>query len=310
MISKAYYLATLFAVAAAVTSARASSTDPEVVVSAEWLRAHASDPNLVIIAVDMPSMGELPEGYTSGHIPGARVLDFHSIASGMGDRSQLSSELVSPDSLRSIFESLGISNDSHIVVYSSARQPVLVTRTFFTLDYIGLGEHLSVLDGGLDAWKAAGGALEKGAPRSYTRGLLRTNPRMDVLASGPWLRQHLSDPSFALIDARAPEFYTGEKLGHAASGVGHIPSARNLYFATLVDDKGFFKPTAEARAMFANAGATASKPLVVYCHIGQTATVVYLEARRLGIPVKLYDGSFEDWSKHSEYPVAKGNAPQ
>jgi len=62
--------------------------------------------------------------------------------------------------------------------------------------------------------------------------------------------------------------------------------------------------------MFANAGATASKPLVVYCHIGQTATVVYLEARRLGIPVKLYDGSFEDWSKHSDYPVAKGNAPQ
>ena len=310
MISKAYYLATLVAVAAAVTPANALSTDTDVVVSAEWLRAHASDPNLVILAVDMPSMGDMPEGYTSGHIPGARVLDFHSIATSMGDRNRLSSELVSPDSLRSIFESHGISNDSHIVVYSSARQPVLVTRTFFTLDYIGLGEHLSVLDGGLEAWKAAGGAIEKGAPRNYTRGLLRTNPRIDVLASGTWLRQHLTDPTFALIDARAPEFYTGEKLGHAASGVGHIPSAHNLYYATLIDDRGFFKPTTEARAMFANAGATASKPLVVYCHIGQTATVVYLEARRLGIPVKLYDGSFEDWSKHSDYPVAKGNAPQ
>lgn len=181
MVSKTYYLATLLAVTAAFTSAGAATTDVDVVVSAEWLRAHASDPNLVILAVDMPSVGDLPEGYTSGHIPGARVLDFHSIATSMGDRSRLSSELVSPDSLRSVFESLGISNDSHIVVYSSARQPVLVTRTFFTLDYIGLGEHLSVLDGGLEAWKAAGGEIEKGAPRKYTRGLLRTNPHMEVL---------------------------------------------------------------------------------------------------------------------------------
>jgi thiosulfate/3-mercaptopyruvate sulfurtransferase len=299
-------LLTLFA---ASSSARALQAPPQVIVSADWLRAHQSDPNLVIIAVDMPSMGGVPDPFPSGHIPGARMLEYHSIAT-MGDDHQLSTELVSLDSLRSVFEALGVSDNSRIVVYGSSKVPTLVTRTFFTLDYLGAGDRVSVLDGGLDAWRAAGGKIETGAPQNHSRGSLRVNPRTDVLASGPWLRDHLADRSFTLVDARAPEFFTGAKLGHSASGLGHIPSAHNLYYASLVDSNGFFKSDADARALFAGAGASTTKPLVVYCHIGQTATVVYFEARRLGIPVRLYDGSFEDWSRHKEYPLAKGLSPE
>jgi thiosulfate/3-mercaptopyruvate sulfurtransferase len=307
MLSPALALLTL---ATASGSGRALPTPPQVIVSAKWLIAHQSDPNLVIIDLDMPTMDDMPDPYKAGHIPGARLLDLHAIETGMGDTRQLSSELVSADSLRSIFESLGVSNNSRIILYGSTKMPVIVTRTFFTLDYLGLGDQASVLDGGLDAWKAAGGKVETGPAGKYPRGLLRPNPRPDVLADGPWLRQHLSDRSFTLVDARAPEFFTGAKQGHSASALGHIPSAHNLYFATLVDSNGFFKPDAEARTLFEKAGVSTSKPLVVYCHIGQTATVVYFEARRLGIPVKLYDGSFEDWSRHSDYPLAKGTSPE
>jgi thiosulfate/3-mercaptopyruvate sulfurtransferase len=303
--SSAFALAALIA---APSSARALPTAPQLIVSAGWLRAHQGDPNLIIIAVDMPGMGDMPDPYPAGHIPGARMLEYHSIAT-IGDDGALSTELASVDSLRSAFEALGVSDNSRIILYGSSRIPTLVTRTFFTLDYLGLGNRVSVLDGGLDAWKAAGGKVETGAARSYPRGALHTNPS-DVLASGAWLREHLSDPSFTLVDARAPEFFTGAKLGHSASGLGHIPSARNLYYATLIDSSGFFKSDVDARALFGKAGASATKPLVVYCHIGQTATVVYFEARRLGIPVKLYDGSFEDWSRHKEYPLAKGLSPE
>jgi thiosulfate/3-mercaptopyruvate sulfurtransferase len=299
----------VLALVTAFSSARAQASDQQVIVSADWLRAHQSDPNLVIIAVDMPSMGETSDAFPDGHIPGARMLEYHSIAT-MGDDRELSTELVSPDSLRSVFEGLGVSDKSRIVLYASSRTPTLVTRTFFTLDYLGLGDRVSALDGGLDAWKAAGGKLETGRPRNYPRGMLRLNPRREVLVNGPWLREHLADRTFTLVDARAPEFYTGAKEGHSASGLGHIPSARNLYYATLLDSKGFFKSDAEARALLEQAGAPLTKPIVVYCHIGQTATVVYFEARRLGIPVKLYDGSFEDWSRHRDYPLAKGTTPE
>lgn len=295
----------LLAVVWVSNSARALPGDPEVIVSADWLRAHQSDPNLIIIAIDMPGMEDMPDGY----IPGARELGYHSIATIGGD-GQLSSELVSPDSLKSVFESLGVSNNSRIILYASSRSPVLVTRTFFTLDYLGLGDRVSVLDGGLDAWKAAGGKIETRPAQSFSRGAIRVNARPEVLASGPWLRQHLTDHSFTLVDARAPEFYTGAKEGHAASALGHIPSAHNLYYATLIDSNGLFKSDADARALFQQAGASTASPLVVYCHIGQTATVVYFEARRLGIPVRLYDGSFEEWSRHSDYPLAKGASPQ
>ncbi|MDQ6689036.1 MAG: rhodanese-like domain-containing protein [Gemmatimonadota bacterium] len=290
-------------------TARALASPQPVIVSADWLRAHHSDPDLVIIAIDMPSMGEMPDPYPNGHIPGARVLEYHAIAT-MGGEHELSTELVSADSLKSVFESLGVSDKSRIILYASSRVPTIVTRTFFTLDYLGLGERVSVLDGGLDAWKVAGGKVEKGAPRNYPRGLLHLNTRPEVLVTGPWLRGHLTDRSFTLVDARAPEFYTGAKEGHSASALGHVPSAHNLYYATLLDSKGFFKPDVEARALFEQAGVPINKPVIVYCHIGQTATVVYFEARRLGIPVKLYDGSFEDWSRHTDYPRSKGTTPE
>jgi thiosulfate/3-mercaptopyruvate sulfurtransferase len=299
----------LLALVAASSSARALPSPPQLIVSADWLRAHQSDPNLVIIAVDMPGMGDMPDPYPAGHIPGARLLEYHAIAT-MGDDGQLSTELVPFDSLKAVFAALGVSDNSRIVLYGSSKIPTLVTRTFFTLDYLGLGDRVSVLDGGLDAWKAAGGTIETGAVRSYPRGALHANSHSEVLASGDWLRAHLADPSFTLVDARAPEFFTGAKQGHSASGLGHIPSAHNLYYASLLDANGFFRSDAEARALFDKAGASLTKPLVVYCHIGQTATVVYFEARRLGIPVRLYDGSFEDWSRHKEYPLAKGLSPE
>ena len=66
------------------------------------------------------------------------------------------------------------------------------------------------------------------------------------------------------------------------------------------------KTTPQLAQMLARAGVPLDRTIVVYCHIGQTANVVYSQIRRLGLPVKLYDGSFQDWSLHSEFPVVKG----
>jgi thiosulfate/3-mercaptopyruvate sulfurtransferase len=288
---------------------RGQAPRPDVVVSAEWLRAHLADPDLVVLALGMPSMPNVPEPYAAGHVPGARLLDFHAIAGDAGGPAGLTMEMPPADSVRRLLESLGVSDRSRVVLYGPSAWASPVARAFVTLDWLGLGDRTSVLDGGLGAWKAAGGALDTTTP-AVARGRLSARPTRDVVVDGAWMRAHFADAGQTVLDARAPQFYTGAEQGHRSTRSGHIPGARNLYFTTLVDSTtNRYRSPDEARALFARAGVPTDRPLVVYCHIGQTASVAYLQARRVGVPVKLYDGSFQGWSKDPAWPVVLGEKP-
>ena len=89
---------------------------------------------------------------------------------------------------------------------------------------------------------------------------------------------------------------------------GRIPGARNVPFSSLVADDHKLKDTASLRAIFADQGAVEGKSLITYCHIGQQASLDYFVAKYLGFPVRLYDGSFEEWSRDAELPVETGKA--
>jgi thiosulfate/3-mercaptopyruvate sulfurtransferase len=178
-----------------------------------------------------------------------------------------------------------------------------------TLDYLGLGARTHILDGGYDAWKSAGGAVETAIP-AVKPGSLHLTPRGDVVTNGAYVKAHLTDANTTIVDARAPEFYTGAARGHSAARAGHVAGAHNLYFLTLADSvTNTYLTTDQARARFVSAGIPLDKPTVVYCHIGQTASVDYVQLKRLGVPVRLYDGSFEDWSRNADYPVVTGDKP-
>ncbi|MES2358261.1 MAG: sulfurtransferase [Gemmatimonadota bacterium] len=298
----------LLASLSAIAPTSRPTPKPDILVTAAWLRTHVNDPNLVVLDLTMSGM-DSPDPYESGHIPGARKLDFHSIFTGDGSNGALTMQLVPADSLRKVFETLGVSDGSTIVLYSTSRWLSPVARAYVTLDYIGLGDRTHILDGGYDAWKAAGGASAMTAP-SFARGSLHVTTRKDAVADGAYVRAHLADASMTIVDARAPEFYNGSAKGHSAARAGHVPGARNVYFLTLADSvTNVYLTPEQARARFTAAGVSLDKPVVVYCHIGQTASVDYVQLRRLGVPVRLYDGSFEDWSRHSDYPVASGVDP-
>lgn len=289
----------------AFTPATRRAPTPDIIVSAAWLRTHANDPNLVVLDLTMSGM-DAPDPYEAGHIPGARKLDFHSILTGDGTHNSLTMELVPADSLRNLLEGLGVSDRSTIVLYSTSQWLSPVARTYVTLDNLGLGDRTRILNGGYSAWKAAGGAVETAAPR-ITRGSLHVTTRGDAITDGAYVMAHLADRNLTVVDARAPEFYNGSEQGHSAARVGHVPGARNVYFLTLADSVAntYITPE-EARAKFVAAGVSLNKPVIVYCHIGQTASVDYVQLRRLGVAVRLYDGSFEDWSRHGNYPVVVG----
>ncbi|MEP6830339.1 MAG: rhodanese-like domain-containing protein, partial [Rhizomicrobium sp.] len=113
---------------------------------------------------------------------------------------------------------------------------------------------------------------------------------------------------YTIVDARAPEFYNGEKPGIEGAVPGHVPGAHNIPFTTVSGPDGKLKSPEELRAMFTAAGVKSGDHVIAYCHIGIQATAVIFAARTLGIDAQLYDGSFQDWSKRGlpvEMPPAK-----
>jgi thiosulfate/3-mercaptopyruvate sulfurtransferase len=275
-----------------VETASAGKDSNTLLVSTAWLEEHLNDRGLVVISVGPRA------SYDAGHIPGARLVEMSAI-SNSAPGSTL--ELPSVDKLKAAFEDLGVSNNSHIVICFLTNYVSPSTRVFFTLDYLGLGGQTSLLDGGFEAWRAEGRAVSTEAPQ-IVRGTITPHPRPELIVDAGWVSANMNKPKVAIVDARTPEFYTGASAGRMPRA-GHIPSAVNVPFISLADSANKLKDSTTLRKMLADAGIKQGDQIVSYCHIGQQATVVYFVAKYLGYDARLYDGSFEDWSKRSELPV-------
>jgi thiosulfate/3-mercaptopyruvate sulfurtransferase len=282
--------AVLFLSRPEVASAGKESTP--LLVSTAWLGEHLNDRGLVIISVGPRA------SYDAGHIPGARFVEMSAIASSAPGSTL---ELPPVEKLKSAFEDLGISNNSRIIICFLTNYVSPSTRVFFTLDYLGLGGQTSLLDGGFEAWRAEGRAVSTEAPQ-IVRGTIIPRPRPELIVDAAWISANLNKPKIAIVDARTPEFYTGASAGRMPRA-GHIPSAVNVPFVSLADSANKLKDSTTLRKLLADAGIKQGDQIVSYCHIGQQATVVYFVAKYLGYDARLYDGSFEDWSKRTELPV-------
>jgi thiosulfate/3-mercaptopyruvate sulfurtransferase len=261
------------------------------VVSSQWLADHLNDPNVVVVHLAFSR-----RDYTTGHIPGARFLWFNDVAPSNPD---LSTELPSVAKLDSLFESLGVSDNSRIVVYGPTVTP-LVARVFVTLDYLGAGDRAAVLDGGLNAWKAEGRPVSTETPK-VARGKFTPRVRSEAVVDANFVKANINGSGVRILDARTPNFYTGE--GGGGPRPGHVESAKNIPFTTLTDSTGKMKDRSTLAGMFTAAGVQPTDRVVTYCHVGQQASLLFLAARYAGIKASLYDGSFEDWSSRDDAPV-------
>jgi thiosulfate/3-mercaptopyruvate sulfurtransferase len=258
-----------------------------MLISVADLAAQLKAPELVILHV-----ADRPAPFEEGHIPGARFLRYGDFAVEGADAA--GSELPAPADIERVLEAVGVSDNSRVVVY--AANAVYAARAFFTLDAYGHGR-VAILDGGLNAWRAAKHPLDTGAAAAPTGSF---TPRLNAqrVATAAQIQQQMPAKGISLVDVRPDPEFTGSDGGmggrHAA---GHIDGAQQLTWNSLVNADGTFLPPDQMKARLEGAGVVPGRPVVAYCMVGMRASVVYFAARYLGYDARLYDGSIVDWSQ-------------
>ena len=269
-----------------------------MIVSTDWLAHHLNDKSVVLLHV-----GDKKE-YDAAHIPGAQFIQTSDISTPRG--SGLILELPPVEQLKTTFQKLGITDNSRIIVYFGKDWVTPTSRVYFTLDYLGLGDRTSILDGGMPAWIAEKRPVITEVISAKPGGFT-PHPRADLVVDAAWVSRNINRPGVAILDARDTKFYTGESAGNMPRA-GHIPSAKSIPFGSLVEDSNNkFKSEAALRQVFDKAGVKPNDSVATYCHIGQQASLLYFVARYLGYDAHLYDGSFDDWSKRADLPVEKSD---
>ena len=272
-----------------------------LLVSPAALAEEADEPGPVLLDVRWRLGG--PPGldrYRQGHLPGAVFVDLDrdlSAPPGPGGRHPLPD----PAAFQAAMRAAGVSQDRPVVVYDD-RDATAAARAWWLLRYHG-HENVRVLDGGYQAWLAAGlpvsAANPAGPPGDFT-GRPGHMPVLDAAGAADVARTGL------LLDARAGERYRGEQE-HVDPVAGHIPGAVSAPTADNVRPDGTFRTAAELAARFTALGADLEVgPVGTYCGSGVTAAHEVLALALAGIPAALYVGSWSNWITDPARPVATG----
>lgn len=251
----------------------------------------------------------VPDGlplYEEAHIPGAVYVDLHTQLAGHAEspadgRHPLPTEADFQDSVRG----WGIDDGDTVVVYDDVRG-MSAGRAWWLLRYAGLDD-VRLLDGGFEAWRAAGLPTESGSravPRGSATVRFGVLPVVDIDAAAS-----IPDADGALIDVRARERYLGETepIDPAA---GHIPGAINAPGSELLRPDGTLRSAEDLREHFTALGVRADRPIAVYCGSGVSAAHGALALTIAGFTPALYPGSWSQWSNTPGRPVATGESPR
>lgn len=268
-----------------------------------------ANPQLLVTAKDLAAMLDgsgskrplvldlrPPEDYVAGHVPTALHLDLWHISLNDTDPAPLKSFMWM---IELLLQTHGVDATTPVVVYDN-QSGVRAARAFWFLEYFG---HPSVmmLDGGFKAWTAAGLDVTRDAappPRSEWTGTREEQ----TLATWRDVRNALGKGGSVILDTRSDGESCGTTVrarrGGAVPGAVHIEWTRNLTPA------GDFKPAAELKKMYEDAGVTPDREVITYCQGGYRAAHSYLALRLLGYPrVRMYVGSWKEWGDREELPV-------
>lgn len=282
----------------------------DTLVSAEWLKHHINDPDLVVLdctVVTMPDATD-PRGlhnvsgrpdYELGHIPNAGFADLKGVLCKTNDPVEF--DLLSPEEFCDEMGKLGVGDDSRVVLYD-ANYTGWAARVWWMLRWVGF-DTAAILDGGLTAWTSTGNELSL---ESVTRPAkqLTPKPRSELIADEAEVLAAINDDSVVLVDTLPEEFYRGEMSIYPRAG--HIPGAVNINGLSILDKKGHLLSQDELAAMHKF---DRDARIITYCGGGIVASTDAFVFTRLGFNnVAVYMASLEEWTANQDNPMEMGEA--
>ena len=271
----------------------ASAAEHQILVTPQWVSERLNNPEYVILQVAL-----LKADYTREHIPGSRFLWQWSISESTPERQN---EPLPVPVLDSVLKQVGVNNDSKIILSYVLGDLGAAARVYVMLDWLGLGDRTYILNGGFEAWKATGLPTTKDIP-TVSIGNFTPKLQPDVFAELDYVRSHYRSDGVRMIDCRSPSGFN-QTGGVSVYRGGHIPGAVNIPFTLLADSTNHFRPLDSVNVKVVEAGVKPTDEVIVYCWSGQTACRHYVALKSLGYRVRLYDGSFEEWSRAEDLPV-------
>jgi thiosulfate/3-mercaptopyruvate sulfurtransferase len=274
----------------------------DVLVNADWVLAHLSDPNVVLVEVD-----EDVSAYDSGHIAGAVKVDWQQDL-----QDGVRRDLVTPEAFATLLSKHGISPGTIVVLYGGNNN-WFASYAYWYFKLYG-HEDVKLLDGGRKKWELDSRELVTDVPvRAATEypvptenGALRSKRDEVIDALG----------KVQLIDVRSPDEYAGRLLAPAhlpqeqAQRPGHIPTAGNVPWSKSANDDGTFKSDADLIELYTAAGLKEGAPTIAYCRIGERSAHTWFVLHEvLGWEnVTNYDGSWTEYGSLVGVPVQLGDA--
>lgn len=281
---------------------------PHPLVSVLWLRDRLGEPGIRILDASwyLPTMGRNAHAeYRARHIPGAHYFDLDEASD---PTASLPHMLPSPEHFAAYVETLGVSSADHVIVYDASGANLSAGRAWWMFRAMG-HEAVQVLDGGLGAWIRAAAPVASGDDVVRTAGRFVPRPGAMPVAARDDVARALATGEALVVDMRSAARFEGlEPEPRPGLRGGHMPGARNLPYAMLVDSTGVLQSRERLEALLEAQGIDVSRPLIATCGSGVSACAFILALESMGRGATLYDGSWSEWGQRQDAPVATGSA--
>jgi len=281
----------------------AAYAHPETLVSTEWTAAHANDPGVRVVEVDVDT-----KAYDEGHVPGAIAWAWNSQLCDTVRR-----DILSREQFERLMSSSGIQPDTTIVIYGDNNN-WFAAWAFWQAKIYGHRD-VRLMNGGRKKWLAEGRELSPHAPQVPQAQYRAAEPDLSLRAFLPQVQTAVSTRTAALVDVRSPQEFSGEILSppglpETCQRGGHIPGARSIPWGKACNEDGTFKSADELRQLYGAEGIDGTRPVIAYCRIGERSSHSWFVLKYLlGFDhITNYDGSWTEWGNLVGAPVEKGIA--
>jgi thiosulfate/3-mercaptopyruvate sulfurtransferase len=247
--------------------------------------------------------------YLKGHIPNSVYLNFENLRV---PRNGIPAQFPDTSFLEKLIgEYLSISNDMWVVLYSEKSNPN-ATSLLWVFDFLG-HKKVSVLNGGWEKWVSENHPTTQTypslQPKRFSGGIGRI--KRVSLAERRWVQDRLSTKNVVIVDARSSAQYSGEEGEEIRRG--HIPGAKNIFWETTLEGEEVrvWKKKEDLEKLFAESGVVKNKEVIVYCLTAREASHLYFTLKYLlEFPdVRLYQGSWVEWTADRNLPIKMGMDP-